>query len=190
MVADVGVVADVGAVADVVVPRSDNPARKRPVPWYSGDLMEAVFRWTDPVTGFIRFRSELTGNCQNRQPGTVTGFLRRIPGIFRRVPAGNGKFPDGFHRKFTEYCFRFHRPGSWSIIRCFVFFHLLFIYYGVLDGLLLVDGNHCVIPLEICTVHHWWMMLPVLLNENCWLILLSVLVVLLYRHASTQHFQA
>jgi hypothetical protein len=55
-----------------------------------------VFRWTDPVTGFIRFRPEPTGTCQNRQPDTVTGFLRRIPGIFRpetasflRVFAGN-----------------------------------------------------------------------------------------------------
>ena len=30
--------------------------------------MEAVFRWTDPVTGFIRFRPEQAGSWQNRQP--------------------------------------------------------------------------------------------------------------------------
>jgi hypothetical protein len=35
---------------------------------HSGDFMEAVFRWTDSVTGFIRFRPELTGTCQIRQP--------------------------------------------------------------------------------------------------------------------------
>jgi hypothetical protein len=63
------------------------------------------------VTGFIRFCPESTGTCQNRQPDTVTGFLRRIPGIFRRVPAGNSEFPEGFRRKFTEYCVRNHRPG-------------------------------------------------------------------------------
>ena len=93
------------------IPRSSNPARKRSVPDNFGDFMEAVFRWTDPVTGFTRFRPELTGSCQNRQPDTVIGFLRRIPGILRRVPAGNGVFPGGFSRKFTEYCFRNHRPG-------------------------------------------------------------------------------
>jgi hypothetical protein len=92
-------------------PRSNNPARKRSVPDNSGDFMEAVFRGTDPVTGFIRFRPEPTGTWQNRQPDTVTGFLRRIPGIFQRVPVGNGVFPAGFSRKFTEYCFRNHRPG-------------------------------------------------------------------------------
>ena len=27
-----------------------------------------------------------------------------------RVPAGNGEFPEGFRRKFMEYCFRNHRP--------------------------------------------------------------------------------
>ncbi|CAF1510384.1 unnamed protein product [Adineta ricciae] len=28
----------------LVHPRSNNPARKRPVPWYSGDFMESCFR--------------------------------------------------------------------------------------------------------------------------------------------------
>jgi hypothetical protein len=51
------------------------------------------------VTGFIRFRPEQAGSWQNRQPDTATGFLRRIPGIFRRVPTGNGVFPAGFSRK-------------------------------------------------------------------------------------------
>jgi hypothetical protein len=74
--------------------------------------MEAVFRSTDPVTGFIRFRLESTGTCQNRQPDTVTGFLCRIPDTSRWVPAENGEFPEGFRRKFTEYCFRNHRPGG------------------------------------------------------------------------------
>jgi hypothetical protein len=63
------------------------------------------------VAGFIRFRSEPTGTCQNRQPDTVTGFLCRIRGTSRRIPARNGEFPEGFRRKFTEYYFRDHRPG-------------------------------------------------------------------------------
>jgi len=37
---------------------SNNPARKRPVPWYSGDFMEALFRSTDPVTGSTRNRQK------------------------------------------------------------------------------------------------------------------------------------
>ncbi|CAF1601205.1 unnamed protein product [Adineta ricciae] len=41
---------------------SNNPARKRPVPWYSGDFMEAVF----PMSGFIWFGPEPTGTYQNR----------------------------------------------------------------------------------------------------------------------------
>jgi hypothetical protein len=65
-----------------------------------------------PVTGFIWFRPEPTGTCQNRQLDTVTGSLRWISGIFRRVPAGNGEFPEGFRRKLTEYCFPNHHPGN------------------------------------------------------------------------------
>ena len=76
--------------------------------------MEAVFRWADPVTGFIRFHPEPTGTWQNRLPDTVTGFLRRIPDISWRVPARNSAFPAGFPRKFMEYCFRNHRPGKRS----------------------------------------------------------------------------
>ena len=43
------------------------------------------------MTGFIRFRQEPTGTWQSRQPYTVTGFLRRVPDIFRRVPAENSR---------------------------------------------------------------------------------------------------
>jgi hypothetical protein len=102
---------------NATIPRSKTYDRKRPVPWYSGDFMEAVFQWTDPVTGFIRFRSELTGTCQNWQPDTVTGLLCRIPGTSGWFPTWNGEFPEGFHRKFTEYCFRNHRPGYRCISR-------------------------------------------------------------------------
>jgi hypothetical protein len=73
--------------------------------------MEAVFPRINPVTGFIQFRPEPTGTCQNRQQDMVTGFLRRIPGIFRLAPARNDEFPEGFCRQPTEYCFRNHRPG-------------------------------------------------------------------------------
>jgi hypothetical protein len=61
--------------------------------------VEAVFRETDPVTGFIRFRSEQAGTWQNPQPDTVIGFLRRIPDIFQRVPTGNSAFPASFSQK-------------------------------------------------------------------------------------------
>src|SRR5262249_15459348 len=30
--------------------------------------------------------------------------------FFGRVSGGNGEFPEGFRRKFMEYCFRNHRP--------------------------------------------------------------------------------
>jgi hypothetical protein len=74
--------------------------------------MEAVFPRINPVAGFIRFRPKPTETYQNRQPDTVTGFLRRIPGIFRLAPARNGDFPEGSCRKPTEYCFRNHRPEN------------------------------------------------------------------------------
>ena len=50
--------------------------------------MEAVFRETDPVTGFIQFRPEPAETWQNRQPDTVTDFLRRISDIFRPENGG------------------------------------------------------------------------------------------------------
>jgi hypothetical protein len=78
--------------------------------------MEAVFRWTDPVTRFIRFRPEPTRTWQNRKPDTITGFLCRISDIFWRIPTGNGVYPAGFSRKFTEYCFRNHRLGCFIIL--------------------------------------------------------------------------
>src|ERR1700679_3559627 len=70
-------------------PRSNNPARKRPVPWYSGDFMEAVF----PLNGSAdRIRSV--------PPGTDSWV--EFLAFSGRVPAGNGEFPEGFRRKFME----------------------------------------------------------------------------------------
>jgi hypothetical protein len=50
------------------------------------------------VNGFIRFRPESTGTCQNWQPDTVTRSFHRISGIFLpetvsflRVFAGNSR---------------------------------------------------------------------------------------------------
>jgi hypothetical protein len=74
--------------------------------------VEAVFRETDPVAGFIRFRLEQAGTWQNRQPDTVIGFLRRIPDIFRRVPTGNSAFPAGFSRKIHGILRQ--EPLSWE----------------------------------------------------------------------------
>jgi hypothetical protein len=64
--------------------------------------MEVVFRLTDPVTGFTRFRPEPTGICQNRQPDAVTGFLHRIPGIF------------GAFLSETVIFLRFFAGNSWN----------------------------------------------------------------------------
>ncbi len=91
---------------------------------FYGEFMEAVFRWTDPVTRFIRSPVELTKACQNRQPDTVTGSFHRISGIFGRVSAGNGEFPAGFLLKFTENCVRNHRPGYLSVRFIFSSFFL------------------------------------------------------------------
>jgi hypothetical protein len=55
--------------------------------------VESVFRETDPVP------PEQAGTWQNLQPDTVTGFLRRIPDIFRGIPTGNSAFSAGFSRK-------------------------------------------------------------------------------------------
>jgi hypothetical protein len=78
---------------DIKVPRSNNPPRNPQDPGFfwgfhgssisvngSGDQIYPV-----PA-----------GTCQNRRPDTVTGSLHRICGIFRRVPAGNGEFPEVF----------------------------------------------------------------------------------------------
>jgi hypothetical protein len=55
--------------------------------------------WKQYSGNLIQFRPEQAGTWQNRQPDTVTRFLRRIPDIFRRVPTGNSAFPAGFSRK-------------------------------------------------------------------------------------------
>jgi hypothetical protein len=45
----------------------------------------------------------------------AAGYGHRISGTFRRVPTGNGEFPEDFLRKFTENCVRNHRPGYLSV---------------------------------------------------------------------------
>jgi hypothetical protein len=78
--------------------------------------MEAVSRWTDLVTGLIRFRPESTKVCQYRQPDTVTRPLHRISEIFRWLPYVKGEFPEGFRLKFTKYCIRNHCLGNVKIL--------------------------------------------------------------------------
>ena len=79
------------------------------------DFMEAVFPWMDRATEFIQFRPEPTETWQNRQPDTVTGFLYRIPVT---SPIGFswklGISWRAFARNSRNYCFRNHRPGSFS----------------------------------------------------------------------------
>ena len=88
------------------MPKSSNPSRKRPVPWYSGAFMEAVF----PLNGSgDRIRSV--------PPGTDSRV--EFLAFSSRVSVGNGEFPEGFRRKFMEYCFRNHRPGDLMNIKVF-----------------------------------------------------------------------
>src|SRR5277367_5782394 len=86
-----------------IMPRSNNPARKRPVPWYSRDFMEAVFLLNGSGD---RIRSV--------PPGTDSWV--EFLALSGRVSAGNCEFPEGFRRKFMEYCFRNHRPGKLSSV--------------------------------------------------------------------------
>ena len=58
--------------------------------------MEAVVLSANPVTGFNRLCLELSPSCQNRQPDTITGFLRQIPEISWPILTGKSEFPEGF----------------------------------------------------------------------------------------------
>lgn len=75
------------------MPRSHTNGRFSDIP---GDFMEAIFRWMDLMTGFIRFRLKSAGTCQNLQSGTVAGFYYRISATSRLAAVGNGKFPERF----------------------------------------------------------------------------------------------
>src|SRR4051794_14282199 len=80
----------------LVLPRSNKPARKRPVPRYSGDFMEAVFQLNE------------SGDWIHSVPPGTDSWVEFLA-FSGRVPAGYGEFPEGFRRKFMEYCFRNHR---------------------------------------------------------------------------------
>ncbi len=79
------------------LPRSKTYDRKRPVPWYSGDFIEAVFRWPD-LSGFARNQQEpVKTGSRIRSPDSCVEFLA-LPGGFRpetgsflRVFGGNSR---------------------------------------------------------------------------------------------------
>ncbi|CAF1675616.1 unnamed protein product [Adineta ricciae] len=45
-------------------PRSNNPARNRPVPGPFGDFMEAVFRRSDPTSGLLTWGELRVDHCR------------------------------------------------------------------------------------------------------------------------------
>ena len=87
------VTSDASSNSDLIisknVPRSKSTGRIRQEGTGNQRKIDAGFPWTDPVTGFLRFRLETTGICQNRYPDTVTGFLG----------SNSWHFPAGFGQK-------------------------------------------------------------------------------------------
>ncbi|CAF1216504.1 unnamed protein product [Adineta ricciae] len=85
------------------LPRSNNPARKRPVPWYSGDFMEAVF----PMSGSDdRIYLVWTGTDRNISK-PVAGYG------YRFSPSDSWHFTGGFRSEMASFL-RDFVGNSWN----------------------------------------------------------------------------
>ncbi len=97
-----------------LVPRSNSPAWKRPVPvilWkqYSGRKFFGFFRWFS--AGSCRKAQEVDRNRMEKSGQFRVGILLPCSSDFRCFPAGSGDFPGSFLQDPAGSGGRNHRPG-------------------------------------------------------------------------------
>ena len=99
-------------------PRSNRTARKRPVPWNSGDFVEAVFRpeifriFSDDFRSVPAGKHRKLAGIHRKKSGQFpAGILLPCSSDFRCFPAGYGGFPASFLQDPAGSGGRNLRPG-------------------------------------------------------------------------------